>query len=246
MNQDRERGCDSGKHSAGADSLSENTITTILGRKGMGKSTLARELMLGEPRVVVLDTMGGYGDTAEVVWERDECIQALLDASKKRRFQLALRVVEQEDMLDILDMCWELTDYLLVIEETSLVCGTPPYLNRELGVLVRYGRHRRISQIYIARRPTELPRDLTAQSDLIVTFQQRELRDLQYLQASGFDARQVYALPPYRVCARGDGALPLSVVKRLKFGFDVQREGLTVDDESVNDSLSEPEEATEG
>lgn len=207
-----------------------NTITTILGRKGMGKTTLAAEMMEGEPRVVVLDTMGGYGASADVVWGRDESIKALLAASKKRRFRLALRVVDQDDMLDILDMSWELEDYLLVIEETSLVCGTPPYLHRQLGMLVRYGRHRRISQIYIARRPTELPRDLTAQSDLLVTFHQKEPRDLQYLEANGFNAAHVASLPDYRVAVvdgrSGAGSLPLPIEKRLHKGGAVSQRDL--------------------
>lgn len=223
----------------------------------MGKTTLAEELISNESRVVVLDTMGGYGKKAEVVWGRDECIRRLLDASRERRFRIACRVIEQDDMLDILDMAWELEDYLLVIEETSLVCGTPPYLNRQLGVLVRYGRHRRISQIYIARRPTEIPRDLTAQSDLIVTFHQKEPRDLQYLQACGFNPAEVVQLRndlPGRgtvaVVGGDQGVIPLPILKRMhqqRLAFQpVQQPLLTDDEEAATPPIDEPEPASEG
>lgn len=211
----------------------------------MGKTTLARELIEGESRVIVLDTMGGYGSQASVVWGRDEGIDAMLKAAKQRRFKLALRVVDQDDMLDLLDMAWELEDYLLVIEETSLVTGTPPFLHRQLGVLVRYGRHRRISQVYIARRPTEIPRDLTAQSDLIVTFHQKEPRDLLYLQANGFDPRQVTALPDYQVAAVGSIDPPLPVLKRMhqRRLFDPRE---APESPPENEALTDPiEDATE-
>ena len=213
-----------------------------MGRKGFGKTTLATELIAGQPRVVVLDMLGGYGHAVtDVVWERDPAIEALLIASKKPRFQLALRMVSQDDMLDVLDMAFELEDYLLVVEETSLVCGTPPYLHRELAQLVRFGRHRRISQIYIARRPTELPRDLTAMSDLLVTFNQKEPRDLQYLAENGFDPDIVARLPKFMVAAQGDVDLPEPIRRRMSpAAFRAFREDVA---EASPDLFSEESEA---
>lgn len=233
--------------------MSENTITTILGRKGMGKTTLAVELMRGEPRVIVLDTMGGYGGIVDqVVWGRDEAIEAMREAAKQRRFRLALRVYEQDEWLDLLAMAWELEDYLLVIEETSLVCGFPPFLHSEIAKLVQFGRHRRISLIFIARRPTEIPRDLTSQSDHVVTFQQTEPRDLVYLRALGFDPALVAGLPKYRVAAidrtNGDDPFPIPVTARLyqqRLALPVESP-LTEGAEGEIESADEPEPASEG
>lgn len=237
--------------------MNRNTIETILGRKGYGKTTLAAELLEDERRAIVLDTMGGYGHVVDrVVWGFDASVEAMLQASKERRFRLALRVYEQDEWLGLLDMAWELEDYLLVVEETSIVCGTPPFLHGELSKLVRFGRHRQISQIYIARRPTEIPRDLTAQSDHVITFQQTEPRDLQFLQALGFDPTQVAGLPKYRVAAidhtNGEDPLPLPVTKRLfQQRLPLKQappldSSLTDDPEDDTSQVDEPEPASEG
>ena len=185
----------------------------------MGKTTLAQEIVVDEDRVFILDLMGGYEKDrhgkplADVVWGRDASIEAMLEASQTRRFKLALRCIEQYEMLDVLEMAWEVENTLVVIEETSFLCS-PTYLPPQLARLVRYGRHREISQLYIARRPSEIHRDLTAQSDAIVTFQQKETRDLAYLQASGFDPARVVGLPPYRCEAVGD-PIPFAALKHL-------------------------------
>jgi hypothetical protein len=189
----------------------------------MGKSYLTREIIAPEPRVVILDTMGEHsGRGTLVVWGRDEAIRAMRDAAGKRRYKLSLRGLDEDEMLDALEMGWDLTDYLLVVEETSMICG-PSVKPRELMRLLRYGRHRNISQLYIARRPSELPRDLTAQSDLVVTLQQTEPVDLKYLRASGFKESELLALaamPEDRargyILVRGDVArAPLAIVERL-------------------------------
>jgi len=194
--------------------LRQNLIITILGRKGSGKTTLAREIIADFPRVITLDSMGEYGEGSTVVWEFENSVRAILAVSNKKRFRLALRVFDNKHMLGLLKMAWEIPDSLVVVEETSLICS-PSDLPAELARLIRFGRHRKISQLYIARRPSELPRDLTANSDLIITFQQREPRDLDYLRQSGFDERQVYALPLYQIAVVGDlERAPLAVLER--------------------------------
>jgi Helicase HerA, central domain len=193
----------------------ENTVCSIFGRKGSGKTFLARRIMRAYPRVIILDTLGEYGERATIVEGRDDSIRAIRDACERKRFRLALRVLEPDDLLDVLTMAWECSDSLLVLEETSMVCS-PVWLPPELARLVRYGRHRSISQLYIARRPAEIPRDLTAQSDVIISFQQTEPRDLAYLQAVGFDASHVANLPRYRLAMIGEKAkFPLPALLQL-------------------------------
>ena len=204
--------------------MKQNLITTVVGRKGMGKSFLTREIVELEPRVIVLDTTGDYGGrNMRVVWGRDASINAMLEASGERRFRLALRGLDESEMLDAMEMAYEIEDYLFVVEEASMVCRAS-YLPREMAALVRYGRHRQISQLYIARRPAELPRDLTAQSDLIVTLQQKETNDIKYLRSMGFEERELVALARMSddeargyILVHGDRSLaPLPIVERLE------------------------------
>ncbi len=205
------------------DPAKRNLIITLLGRKGMGKTYTAWQVIEGEPRVIALDTMGEYaGRGATVTWGKEGAIRAMLEASKKRRYRLSLRGLDEDEMLDALEMAWELPDSLVVVEEASMICRAS-YLPRELARLVRYGRHRNISQLYIARRPSELPRDLTAQSDLIVTLQQTEPVDVKYLRAAGFKERELLALAAMPedqargyLLVKGDRSLlPLAIAERL-------------------------------
>jgi len=189
---------------------------SLFGIKGGGKSTLAREIAEEWERVTAIDTLGEYSEGFEVVEGFDACLVALEAAESRKRFRLSLRCEDPEEMLDLIGVCYELPRQLVMVEETSFYCS-PSQLPVELSKLVRYGRHREIDQLYIARRPSEIHRDLTAQSDVLVTFRHREPRDLDYLQKmAGEDVSRVAILGPYRIAGWGDTAkYPLAVVARL-------------------------------
>jgi DNA helicase HerA-like ATPase len=180
--------------------VSDNTIASFFGRKGSGKTTLVKRCMREFRRVVTLDTLGEYD--GEVCQGFEPCLVALERAEHRKRFALSLRCSALDDMLDLLAVCYELRDALIVVEETSFYC-TASTLPDELAQLVRYGRHRELSQFYVSRRPAEISRDLTAQSDVIVSFAQTEPRDLDYLRAAGGDTELIRSLPKYRFAAWG-------------------------------------------
>lgn len=194
--------------------MSDNTITSVFGYKGSGKSTLAAAIAREHSRVATIDTLGEHA--GEPVFGLDACLARLERAEGERRFRLSLRCSSLDDMLDLVGVCYELTDVLIVVEETSFFCS-PSHLPDELSQLVRYGRHRRIDQLYISRRPAEIHRDLTAQSDVIVSFAQREPRDLDYLaRIAGADVSRLRTLPPFKVLAWGNRAkFPLAVWEQL-------------------------------
>jgi len=195
-----------------------NLVASFFGQKGSGKSTLVREIMLDRERVFFVDTVGEAraADGFEIVFGFEPCVNAMLAAAKRERFRLALRCQHTDDMLKLCTMAYEVPRQLTVVEETSFYCS-PSYLPPELSTLIRYGRHREIDQFYVARRPSEIHRDLTANSDLVVSFHQHEPRDVAYLRAiGGPQAEAVRALPKYRVLAWGDlERAPLAVISRL-------------------------------
>lgn len=183
-----------------------NTVISILGHKGSGKTTLARELMRGRSRVLVFDTLGEY-DTQRIFYSFDEALRAMERSIPKARFQWGVRLADMADYVDLFELAFELPGTLLVFEETSLFCS-PSYLPPSLSKLVRYARHREIDLVFVSRRASEVNRDLTAQSDFIVTFRQHEPRDLQYLSSvSGRDVSAVRTLPAFKVAViQGDPA----------------------------------------
>lgn len=197
----------------------------VIGRKGSGKSTLLSEVIAERPRVVVIDSMAEYGEPdkpvpgLEICWD-EECVERIAAASHRRAFRISARTLSVDEGLELIDLSYALAAdverLLLVIEETSLYVSTTR-LPDEIAQLVRYGRHRELDLIFVARRPSELHRDLTANADLLVTFQTQEPRDLDYLRSFyGDEALTLPALPPYQIRVFGDlSKAPLPVLHRL-------------------------------
>lgn len=201
----------------------KNTIGFVTGRKGCGKSTLVREVTREHRRVVIMDYVGEYGgNCGALVFEGFvPSMRALARHERARRFCLSLRIVDQRDALQALAVVYELRDVLLVVEEASWLCS-PSYLPHELQQLVRLGRHREISQLYVAQRPVMVHRDVTSQADWIASFQQHGERDVRYLEDSVLADRAelVRELRPYELIAGvapGEEAkLPACVKRRLE------------------------------
>lgn len=196
----------------------DNTVFVILGRKGSGKSYLSSQIIEEYDRVIVLDSLGEYEGT--VTDGLEETVRTILAVKDKPRFRIVARILAAEDAEKIMRLVYEIPNCLFVIEETSLYCS-PSYLPDDLARLIRYGRHREISLLFVSRRPSELHRDLTAQADLVVTFQQQEPRDITYLgQIFGRDvAASTVNLDRYQFVLMGDRSkAPLVLLAREKRG----------------------------
>jgi len=73
-----------------------------------------------------------------------------------------------------------------VVEEAEIYIS--PYTKSSSFLrLVRYGRHRNIKIIGVARRTSELSLDFRAQVNKIYSFKQTQPRDLQLMQELGFE-----------------------------------------------------------
>lgn len=197
----------------------ENLILTILGMKGSGKSTLAGEIIKEYPRVLILDAYGEYTEypKVKVTEGGPNTVTELLFVRYDKKFTVVAMIVSREEALNVLAVAFEIPDLLIVLEEASLYTS-PHELPNEIATILRYGRKRQISMIVIARRPSEISRELTAQSDLLVTFRQTEPRDIEYLRARmGEDADNAPTLPDYKVLVAGDRSkAPLAVLSRLE------------------------------
>jgi len=197
----------------------QNLIVTVLGRKGCGKSTLVREITRDWKRVVIIDYLGEYGGNvgATVHEGLRASVQALVRWAPQARFCCSLRLDDMEDALGVLEVCGAMHDYLLVVEEASWLCSAA-HIPQQLARLVRFGRHRGISQLYVAQRPTMVHRDVTSQSDVLVSFNQHERRDVAYLQSIlGDQAERLPSLERYAIIAGPDPArFPAAVRRRLK------------------------------
>lgn len=193
-------------------------VVSVFGRKGSGKTTLVRELAASYDRRIAFDTLGEYGqaDGWTVVHDFEGALTLM--SAPPARFAWSIRLSEIADYFDLFELAFEIPNTLLLFEESSLFCSAS-YLPDQLSKLVRYGRHRNIDMVFVSRRPSEVNRDVTAQSDLIVTFRQHEPRDLMYLAAvSGANVDHVRTLGDYRVAViQGDATdAPPAVQSRMQ------------------------------
>jgi hypothetical protein len=174
-------------------------IVGIAGRRGSGKSTMARRLLERCHRLVIWDPM------AEHSW----CPNRLSSPVRLERFLMwadpqdafaARYVPEHADLVgefeDVCELVFDFGRLVFGIEEVPMLC-TPGALPGQFDRLVRLGRHERVSMVWTAQRMVEVARRLTAATDYFVLFSHTEPRDLDGIaERCGAEvARQVADLP---------------------------------------------------
>lgn len=155
--------------------LKQNKIIVILGRKGTGKTTLAKKIISLQKRIFIIDVLDEYDGL--------DCQDMdLTYFFKNERFRLKIVPDEKFDLDSYLDKLWKFENYYLVLDEIG-IWQSPNYISTKLLKFIRLGRHKNINMIMIGRRPAEIHRDITALADEFYFFQIREPRDIEYVKA---------------------------------------------------------------
>lgn len=175
----------------------KNLIVCIFGRKGSGKTNLARSVLLEQRRVLVVDSIGEY-EGCQIYNPED--LADYLNARGEGPFRVSYRDKGLDGremdvkfrMIQDVRRCW------IGFEEAGKWIG-PSSGFPEARWFPNYGRHNAISMLFVARRPTEISRDVTANADAVICFQFHEPRDLQYIREIGGDdaAERIAALGPH-------------------------------------------------
>ena len=163
-----------------------NSITVIIGRKGCGKTTRAREEMRAASRLIILDPMLEYG--ADGVQCRTFAeLARYVGPNRHARYRAVLQFLDDSDRDAAMSLATQgtpeapaLPDVLVVGEELNRIC-TPSTMTPELKRILFQGRHYTASFLGITQRPRAIHRDVTAMADKIIVGQTQEPRDLDYL-----------------------------------------------------------------
>lgn len=178
-------------------------IALVLGRRGYGKTTYIKKALIpASGRVLIFDTLGEYSDVARPSYTVVDFLSSV-ERHQGGYFRLSLVPLDAGDDPSIafdlfVRTLWALGDCTGVVDEIDAV-SSPTSVPGSLARSIRYGRHRSVSLVAASRRAAEVPRLLTSQADLIVSFNQSEPNDLDYLKryVGAEFAASVSQLPPY-------------------------------------------------
>lgn len=160
----------------------KNRINLIFGKTGTGKSTLAKQLVKDETRVIIIDAKAEYTE-GMIVYSLTDCYFYI---NNKKSFTVICRFDNELEIEYLFKFVKAVENICLVVEEAEIYIS--PYAKRSSFLdLVRYGRHHNIKIIGIARRTSELSIDFRAMTDVIYTFKQTEPADILNMQKLGID-----------------------------------------------------------
>jgi len=159
---------------------SQALIVGIAGRRGSGKSTMARYLAQCCYRIMVWDPMAEHRWVPNRFASMQRLEQFMAWAAAQSTF--AGRYVPEtaeltEEFGEVCGLVYDYGDLVFLVEEVPMV-SSPSSLPGEFDRLVRLGRHQEVSIIYTAQRLAETARRLTAATDYFVLLQHHEPRDL--------------------------------------------------------------------
>lgn len=167
-----------------------NTIVTVTGRKGSGKSALLAWWASQFPRRLVLDFTGEHkGDVPAplVAWGLAATVKLLRRLAGLERWHIVAQL-EPGDvprlLAHLMPMGAQQSPALamggLVIEcgELNEIAPNHSGIRREVAAMFTRGRHHRVSVLGAARTATELHKITTSQADVICAFRQHQEADV--------------------------------------------------------------------
>lgn len=191
-----------------------NEIGIILGRKGTGKSSLARALINETHRNIILDTLGDDYNRGAITSNLQRLAEYYNRVNDLPSFEIVFRPKNDADCIGFFEFAKQTKQVVLWVDEVDRYCG-PHRINDAFKWILNYGRHREISTIGLARRAASVHRDLTANADWIAVHQTRENRDLLYL-SEFMDINGLESLERFEFRFSGLSAL----FSWSKFGFN--------------------------
>ncbi len=163
--------------------MSQAPICGLFGRRGVGKTTLARQIARHQARVLVWDYIGEYVPLAFRAEGSVHELAAYLSQARGQRFAAARYIPRTGDVEEFEVFCrmaYNFRNAVIVVEEVAAVCSAS-YLPPEFGKIVRMGRHRGLGLLWCSQRLNEVSRTLTSLTDVWAGFSLSEPADLMAL-----------------------------------------------------------------
>lgn len=156
-----------------------------MGKRGGGKSYLLSRLVRSCRRIIVFDTVCQFKPSDlpgfTLVTQPGKLV-AFLRQHGRGDFKVVYRGEHhpEQHFSHVASLVAAVGEMVFAVDEIDYF-GTAGACDEKLDWLIRYGRHRRVAMVYTARRPAEVPRNLTAQTSEFRIFRLTEPRDLEYM-----------------------------------------------------------------
>lgn len=154
-------------------------ITTVLGMRGHGKSTWLKQQFFSYPRLILYDTLAEHllADRAFNFQELFGFIKANHDKFYHLNY---IPVNPEQEFEKFCNFVYELQNICMIVEEIDMFSSSA-MVGKYLAYIIRYGRHRDIDLICTTRRPADVSRLITSQTEKFIIFRIIEPRDIVFI-----------------------------------------------------------------
>ncbi len=163
-------------------------VFLCLGRRGCGKSHLARRIQSAYPRKVIFDPLGEYSDADGVICHDFQSFaEAVLKTQNDHSFTLVYQFdIEREDHVgefnQALRVLWHRGNLLVVCEEIQML-SAPHSLPMWMRNQLLTGRHRNNALLFTTQRPGECHKTIISQSNHVFCGSLHERNDVEYVRS---------------------------------------------------------------
>lgn len=187
--------------------MREPRIIGIGGRTGLGKTTLARELVLSRRRVLILESGSAANEYDAVrITKWGDLVRLFKNLPRGASFRVSF-APGSSYFAAACALAWVMAPCTLVMEEAAKYVGHGQKEPRELVELYERGRHAgpnedgEVSMIVVTQRPKQIPIGLRAEMDRFYAFRLNEQADRDWLAGVPGSSKAIAAmaqnLPPY-------------------------------------------------
>lgn len=165
-------------------------IELVFGKRGSGKTTLAKKLLNNYDNYIIIDQLNEYSGL--IFYDVD----TLLDYyEREKKFNCVFRPLNDVE-LELIFHIYKIGHITFFIEEIDMI-ATAYNMPADLKYILKYGRHYDISIVGICRRTQETNRLLTSQANSIWVSRMQENSDVAYFKKMGFDENQLRNLKDF-------------------------------------------------